>query len=644
MNPTRSLRAAALSVAVLSLSAVPASAQRAAAEADTLDLVHVPPIVVTATRGETPGDRVASDVEVIDEAAIERHRWPTALDALREASGVAVAQSGGFGGVASVFLRGAPAEHVLVLVDGVAVNDPASPTGAFDFGNVAIADVERIEVLKGPQSPLYGSAAMGGVIQLFTRRGAGPARGALTLEGGSFGTWRGAATAAGGRDGVSWSATASRRSTDGISAAAARLGNDEEDANRSTTLSGTLGWAASDALELRLFVRGRRSDTALDQDGPRGDDPNFETSEDAGSARLEARLDGGAWRHTLGVDLARIDRETVDRPDAARPETASTSDYQGRRWTAEWVVRGAVGPGTLTAGAEWEEERAETAFAGSGPFGDFEGGLPAATARTVGAFLQHEAGLGERLLVTAGGRVDHHDAFGSAATWRLAGVVPLADGRARLKGTLGTGFKAPTLSQLFDPQFGNEDLDAERSLGWDAGVEADLADGRARLSATAFGTRFEDLVAFDAGGYANVAEARTGGVELEASARPSDRLRVDGSYTWTEARDEDADEALLRRPRHAADLDVTVLVAGGADATLGARWVGKRADLDFSTFPAERVDLDGYLRLRAAASWPAKDALRVFARVENLLDETYEEVLNYGTPGRAAYLGVRADF
>lgn len=638
MNPNRTLRAAAVAVALLSL---PTSARAQDAERDTLALVHVPPIVVTATRSEAPVERVASDIEAIDRPAIERSRHATTIDLLRHVPGAAVAQSGPFGGVASVFLRGAPSEHTLVLIDGVEVNDPASPAGAFDFGNLAIDDVERIEVLKGPQSPLYGSAAMGGVVQIFTRPGGGPTGGSITLEGGAFGSWRAAGTAAGSSGPASWAFTASHRATDGISAAAARLGADEEDANRSTTLSGTLGWVASERVDLRLRVRGRSSAVDLDQDG--ADDPNFDTEEDAATARLEAGVRTGEWGHTIAFDVARFDRETVDRPDAARPETASAIDFEGQRWTAEWIARGEVGPGTLTGGAEWERERAETAFSGTGPFGDFEGGLPEETARTAGAFLQHRASFGERLHLTVGGRIDHHDAFGAAGTWRVAGVVPLAAGRTRLKGTLGTGFKAPTLSQLFDPQFGNAELEAERSLGWDGGVEADLAGGRLRLEATAFGTTFDDMVAFETDGFRNVAEASTSGVELEASVLASDRVRVRGSYVYTDARDEEADEALLRRPRHEVGADLEAVFANGADATLGARRVGEREDLDFSTFPAERVELDPYTLLRVGASWPLGDALRVFGRVENLLDEDYEEVLNFGTPGRAAYVGVKLD-
>ncbi len=642
MNAPGTIRTPIVVAAILLVVSAPAAAQEA--DRDTLEIVHVPPIVVTATRAETPSREVASDVSVVTGEEIERRRYGQAIDAVRHLPGVTVAQGGAFGGVASIFLRGSPSEHTLVLIDGMEVNDPASPSGAYDFAHMGIEDVERIEVLKGPQSPLYGSAAMGGVVQVFTRSPSATPRGSVTFEGGAFGTWRGAASATGTAGPLRYAATASHRATDGISAAAGRFGNEERDGDRTTSLSGTIDWSTAGVLDLSLGIRGVRSATDLDQDGREGDDPNFETDQEEASARLRARLPAGErWEHSLVFDVARHDRETIDLPDPVRPETRFESDFQGRRWSAEWIARGAVGPGSLTGGLEWEEQRAETGFSGAGPFGEFEGALPEATARTAGAFLQHQAGFGDRLFVTAGGRVDDHTEFGTALTWRLAPTLLMPATGTRLRATVGTGFKAPSLSQLFDPQFGNADLDPEQSFGWDAGVEQDLVDGRVRLGATLFGTGFEDLVAFDEGGFRNVRSARTGGIEATFSAWPTDRVRMTASYTFTDAEDEDVDEPLLRRPRHAAHLDVSARLTGGGDATLGARWVGERDDLDFSAFPAERVALDEYLLVRAAASWPVGSSLRVFGRVENLLDETYEEVLNFGTPGRAAYVGVKAE-
>lgn len=643
MTLFRPIRAAALAVGLVTVVPLP-SALAQEADGDTLDVIHVPPIVVTATRTGTPPEQVASDVSVVTREEIETRRHADALDALRDLPGVAVAQSGAHGGVGSVFLRGAPAEHTLVLVDGVEVNDPSAPSAAYDFAHLAIENVERIEVAKGPRSPLYGSAAMGGVIQVFTRSPGGSPGGSLTVEGGAFATWRTAASATGGTGPVRYAATATHRRTDGISAADERFGNDEADGDRTTSLSGTLDWSVTEALGMRVVARGRRSETDLDQEGRRGDDPNYRTDGEEASARVEATLrTGEEWRHTLAIDVARNHRETVDATDPERPDTHSESEFEGGRWTAEWVARGTAGPGVLIGGIEWERERAEASFAGAGPFGSFEGGLPRAEARTVGGFAQHQAAFADRLFVAAGARFDHHDEFGAAVTWRVAPTLSFPATGTRLKATLGTGFKAPTLTHLYDPLFGDPGLDAEESLGWDAGVEQDLAAGRVRLGATVFGNDFEDLVAFDAGGYRNVSAATTRGLEATASAWPTDRIRVTASYTFTDAEDEDTGEALLRRPRHAADLDLTGRFGSGGDASVGARWVGERDDLDFSTFPAERVSLDAYLLLRVSASWPIGSGLRAFGRVENLLDETYQEVLSFGTAGRAAYLGVKAE-
>jgi vitamin B12 transporter len=216
----------------------------------------------------------------------------------------------------------------------------------------------------------------------------------------------------------------------------------------------------------------------------------------------------------------------------------------------------------------------------------------------------------------------------------------------RLRGAVGTGFRAPGLSQLLDPSFGNPELEAERSRGWEAGVEAGPGDGALHAGATWFDTRFEDLIVFDGEALRNVREAETRGLELTAVARPAKSVAVRGAYTFMKAEETAGPEAgarLLRRPRHAADVRFDLL-RGRGEASLGLHWVGERQDLDFSTFPAGRVSLDGYLVARVAASWRWSGRIRVFGRVENLTDERYEEIYLFGTVGRAVHAGITATF
>jgi vitamin B12 transporter len=640
---TRSLPLAA--VALVAALAVEARAQAPAAGRDTLDWFHAPRIVVTANRGETPAAEVASSISAVDREQIERRRYRSALDALRDLPGVQVVGGGGAGGVTSVFLRGADSRHTLVLVDGVEMNDPSSPTGAYDFALLPAHDVERIEVLRGPQSTLYGSAATAGVIQVFTRGGGGPARMSLEAEAGSADARHFEASASGEAGPVRAFASASRRSAGGISATAPRLGGVEADGFESTSFAGRADWRAAEAAALGLVVRLRRDDVDLDQGGFAGaDDPNFASRAEELSARLEGRLEllDGRWSQTLAATLARHDRSTRDEPDPARPEDRSTGAFDGARWRLEWLHRLELTGGRVSAGVETEVERARSRFESESAFGPFESVFPEESARTTGAWVQHEGRRGGTPLAwSVGARLDAHERFGTAATWRVAPVLSLG-GQTRLRATWGTGFLAPTLFQLFDPQFGDPELDAEESRGWDAGLERDLFDGRARIAAAWFSTRFDDLIAFEfPDGYRNAGAARAEGVEATASAWPAESVRLAASYTHTRTEGPDGEE-LLRRPRHRAEVTLA-WDPGAAALAVTARYVGDREDLDFSAFPAERVTLDAYTVVRVAAAWRIDPRLELFGRLENALDESYEEVLGFGAPGRALHLGLGVD-
>lgn len=635
----RSLAAGVVAV----LAPVPALAQQPG-EPDTLPFVHVPPIVVTAARGDAPREEVASSISVVTREEIERRQYGTVLEALRDLPGTSVVRTGGPGGQTSVFLRGAAPEHALVLIDGIEVNDPSTPAGAYDFANLLAEDVERIEVLRGPQSTLYGSSATGGVIQILTRPAGGAPRLSVGAEGGSFGTWRTTVGTAGTAGPVEWTARATRRETEGISAVAATTGEPEDDPNDVSVVSGRFAWRG-ESVELALTARADLAETGLDQSGPGGDDPNFVSDAAQKAARAEARLSvRPGWEQVVAVSFARHDRVATDEVDEARPETRSRGDFEGRKWKGEWIHRIDGAGIRWTAGLEHESESALSSFASDGPFGPFESEFPEESARTTGVFLQGRWSGADRVHVTGGVRVDDHDRFGRATTLRLAPVVAFPRTGTALRATWGTGFRAPSLFQLFDPQFGNPDLEPEESAGWDAGVEQRLADGRLRLSATAFGTRFEELVGFDfETGYRNVQAASTRGVEVEASALLSARVRAGLSYTRLRAVDESGpeDERLPRRPKNAfeASLEWSEARTRGA---VTVRWVGEREDDDFSVFPAVRRSLDPYAIVRVTGSVRLGGA-RLFGRVENLLDQGYEEVLGFETPGRAFYGGVEAE-
>jgi vitamin B12 transporter len=640
----RKLSAIALGL-VLFAPAARAQEEEGAAALDTLDLFHAPPIVVTADRVEIPVSRVGVTTTVITRAEIERAQYRTVADALRHAPGVEIVQTGGFGGVTSAFLRGSGPEHAVVLVDGIELNDPSAPAGAYDLAGLLIEDVERIEIVRGPQSALHGSHAMGGVIQVLTRVGSGPPKATTRLEAGAHGTLHAAARVDGGEAALGWGIQATRRQTDGVSAAA---GGAERDAGESTGASAVLEWRPEGRWALRGTLRGRWGEAEIDQGaGASSDDPNFvsDATELAGHVEARFRTSGGRWEQSLGLGLTRHERESRDRPDPARELTRSLGEFDGRRWKLAWQSDLRWGAHRLVAGLDQEVETARTFFASDGEFGPFESEMPETSARTTGVFAEDLVALGDRAHVAVGIRADDHSRFGGVVTYRVAPVLALVPG-LRLRGAVGTGFRAPGLSQLLDPLFGNPDLDAERSRGWEAAVEAGPRNGTLQAGATWFDTRFEDLIVFDGEALRNVREAETRGLELTAGARPAESVAVRAAYTFMEAEETAGPEAgtrLVRRPRHAADLRID-LVRGSADASLGLHWVGEREDLDFSVFPAARVSLDGYLTARLAASWRWTERIRVFGRVENLTDERYEEIYRFGTVGRAVHAGITAGF
>lgn len=636
------------SLALLALLLTPAGVDaQEPARRDSVPLVHAPAIVVTANRGPTSAAYVASSITVVTRDEIERRQHRTVLDALRDVVGVAIVRNGGPGGVTSAFLRGAANDHVLVLIDGVEVNDPAAPTRAYDFADLPAADVERIEVLRGPQSTIYGSGAMGGVIQIFTRRGAGPPRVSLVGEGGSFASAHLALSAAGSGERIGYAVTIVERRTDGISAAPARLGNREADGHRVRSASGRLDWRAAPWAGLGMTVRASGAAADVDRGTPTGDDPNFVSEGGEASMRVwtELGLPESRWRHAVALGVARRDRETRDDPDAANPEDRSRGTYEGRRWTLEWLHEADLA-GTLTSGVETQSETASGSFESESAFGPFASELPGTSSRTTGVFAQHRSTIGP-LAAAIGARADHHSRFGTAATFRLAPVLSL--GATRFKATYGTGFKAPTLFQLFDPEFGNDELEAETSRGWDAGLERELAGGRVRVDGTLFATEFENLVGFEfPAGYRNVRAASTRGVEALVSWLALEELRLWASYTRTRTEDESEGpgrgKRLIRRPAHQGSVGIEWAVPRRADAAIELRLVGEREDEDFETFPAQRVTLEGYALLRLAGSYAMTENLRLFGRIENALDAVYEEVLGYGTPGRSLYGGLTATF
>jgi vitamin B12 transporter len=598
--------------------------------------------VVSATRMETPASHVGSSVTVIsaEELTANQYRW--VFEALRQVPGVDVVRSGSYGAVTSVFIRGTNSNHTLALVDGVELADPSSPTGAVDFGDFAPDNIARIEVLRGSASSLYGSDAIGGVINIITREGSGPPRFSFVGEGGSYQTVDGLVSASGGTPWVNYSLSASGLRSDGISTSPLQTRP-----YLRSNLSARLSTSFLESWKLSLVTRYLNSRTNIDdiQNGRAVYDPNYISRVDQVLMRPELRgaLFDGRWIQTLGFSWAHASRSVDNLPDIVNP-ASSKGRFLGIKNKLDWqhqvkLFRGNEALLLLEA----KEDTAQTSSLFSGGGFTFSSAFPRSSARTYGVTVEDRQQLFESLYLTGSARWDHHSLFGDVVTQQVAAAYEIAPTATRLHATEGSGFKAPSLLQLYDPQYGNRDLRPERSQSFDAGIDQALFDRILTVGSTFFTTDVTQLIGYDPFTFQsiNTSSVRITGVEnFAALSYRGFHARAD--YTWMHPLDRSTGRDLIRRPRHKVDAQVRQSIGG---FSVGARftYVGTRGDLDFSSFPSMQVSLASYSLLAFTAEYQLSRNVGLFGRVENALNERYEEVRSFPVPSRTLFLGARAD-
>jgi len=608
-------------------------------------------VVVTANRNETALSEVGSSITVITGQQIQEQQKTTVLEVLRAVPGLDVVQSGGPGGTTSVFIRGAKSEHTLVLMDGVELNDPISAGRPYDFAHLGTDNIERIEIVRGPQSTLYGSDAMGGVINIITAKGEGKPRGFLSAEGGSFNTLAERAGVSGGNRRVNYSLGVSRYDTNGISAANdTNDGNPEPDGYENTSVSTRVGLSPKENCDIDFILRHIDARVEIDNSGgPGGDDPNNAGDVRQLFLRAQARFSvlHDVWEQKVGFSLSDQDQSYRNDVDIDHPSDLDRGSYAGQMSKFDWQSHLFLFESNIiTFGVETEEEKGESDYYSESAWGPYTSTFTGKTARTTGYYFQDEIRVRDSWFTTVGVRLDDHTRFGTKTTCRLASAYLVPGTGTRIKGSLGTGFKAPSLYQLYAPHYGDETLKPEESTGWDVGVEQTLVLQKVFLGATYFSNDFDHLIDFDlaASKYLNTAAAQSKGFEVFASWQPGDALNLRLSYTHTETEDKSTGKDLLRRPRNkvGADIDYRFLKKGNVH--LGFFQVGRRDDYDPSSWPPAGVKLDGYQLVNIGASYDVATHVSLFGRVENLLDAEYEEVKGYGTPGIRVRGGIRMGF
>lgn len=647
--------AAALSL-LLAL-ARPARAQ----EPGAADTVRIEELVVTATRTAVPQAAVPAAVTVVRGDVLRARGVAHVLDALRALPGIAVVQSGSFGGTTSLFIRGGESDYVQVLVDGVPLNEPG---GRADLAHLSTDNIERIEVVRGPASVLYGSDAVGGVIQIFTRGGRGRPHAGAAIRGGSHGTLDYGAEVAGEAGIAGYSFSASRFATDGVYAYNNEYRND--------ALSGRVRIAPDARTEASLSLRYNDSEFHYPTDGA-GNlvDRNAVQLEERVAFSLEVgrhlteRLEARVLATASEIDGAIRDGQDDAADTLGLFAYRSRSDVHRRALDvrANYRVSAAA---LLTAGVELEDQALESRVEYDASWGPGADAFDAGRANR-GYYAQALLGPARALSLVLGARLDDNEAFGTFDTYR-AGIAYRPAGGTRLRAAAGTAFKEPTFYENFAQGFarGNPALRPERSRSWEAGLDQALPGERLVLSATYFDQRFRDVIQYTplppdpaAPNYFNVAEATAAGVELEARLSPLPGLAATVAYTFLDTEVADAGfesgpdaefvqgRPLVRRPAHAARLDVRYAPRGRGSVDVAVRYVGDRDDLDFSgpsarrtTLPAHVVaDLGAALALlRPEGRRPAVSAL---LRIDNIFDETYEEIVNFPARGRTLLFGAR---
>lgn len=609
-------------------------------------------IVVTATRLETPEKKVGSSLTVITGEELARSHKAYVLEALEGVLGLSTLRNGGPGATASVSVRGAGSEHTLFLLDGLELNDPINPSRSYDLAHLSLSQVDRIEILRGPQGLLYGSDALGGVVNIITRAGRGKPRLTLASSAGTLQTLTSDLGLSGSGRKTDYSLSLFHERTAGISAASSAYpGNVEKDGYRNLSLAARFGYAPRPTKSLTLTVKAVEARTELDNfGGPGGDDPN--SRQDYGTLLVRGQYRGltasGRWEQALSVSWLGARRENRNPIDEAHPQDRDEGLYRSDIFKVDWQNNFFLHPAhTLTAGLELEEERGRSDYVSESAWGAVESRFPSVRAGSAGVYLLDRWEYRDRFFVTAGVRADRHSRAGAAVTFRVAPAYLVAATGTKLKASFGTGFKSPSLYQLFAPEtswgpVGNPALRPERAAGWDAGFEQSFMKERFTFGLTWFENAFRDLVDFDfAAGYINIGRARTKGLEASAKTRLGGEVRLGVSYTRLSARDEDAGTDLFRRPRDKFSADIGARLAGRFDMTVTALYVGRRLDRDFSVYPYQTVGLPGYVLLGAVLSTTVGPRLELFARFDNILGARYEQVWGYGAPGFSLTTGIR---
>jgi vitamin B12 transporter len=597
------------------------------------------PIVVTATGSPSFITESGQAITLINLEQIETRQPATLSDLLSTTPGVTVSRNGPIGSVTAVRIRGAEGDQTLALIDGVRINDPSSPGGGFDFGNLLIGNIQNVEILRGPNSVAFGSQALGGIVNVQTSQFETGRSGAVRAEYGYQDRANVAGHAGFGLGPIEASLGGGYFQDNGISAF---KDGTEADGFRQYAANGRVKVKLSDAIN--FDVRGYYADSRVDIDGfpppffSFADTPEFGTTQQwTGYAGLNGAFGNGAFKNRLAFTLSDINRDNFSTPGQATPDYLSRGRNERIEYQGDWQFSESL---RAVFGAEHEKSRMSDGFSAT------------ATSMTSG-FAQLVVQPIARLTLTGGARLDDHQDFGSHTTFS-ANMAWETSGGVVLRAAYGEGFKAPTLFQL-DSFYGNGLLRPESARSYEAGIalrwrpelvaSATLyrRDTRNQIDfISCFGQTLGVCTNRPFGAYDNIDRTKAQGIEIELVLRPSQDLSFTANYTLTDTKDKSSGLSLLRRPRHSVNFSADWDLARWLKVGASLQMLSDSADVDFQTF--SRTQLDGYALAGLRAAVPVNGTIELYGRVDNLFDAEYETVSGYGTYGRNAHVGVRARF
>jgi vitamin B12 transporter len=600
----------------------------------------VDPVVVTATKVATPAEQLGASVTVVNGEDFQTYHYPTVDEALRNVPGVQIRRSGAYGKATSVTIRGANANQVQVLVDGLRVKSPT--LGQVDLSDISPDLIERIEVIRGAQSTIYGADAIGGVVNIITRKGTGgPFQASVQQEVGNYDTLVSRATVHGAWKILHYALSASHFESNG------QFQNDETDANAiSARIGATLPWDST----LDFIFRYDKNDIGVPVKGvfpgPQPINPiinrNARSQSETTIFSLEGKTRPVEWWETRGR-LARYENSSGFQ-DPVDPGVAfdfpTFSQVNVERREAEWVNSFFIGKwSTSSVGLEHRREIGEN-------HNTFR-----AVSETQSVFFEQQLRFFERLFVTGGFRVEDNSVWGTTTTERGSLAFLIKETGTRLRGSAGTGFRAPTFNDLFFPGFGNPVLQPEDSLSYDFGVDQKLWNNRIRLGLTYFQNEFKNLITCctpiptaPLGGPLNVGRARSAGIEFTSEVDVRPNLVASLNYTYTDSENLATDRLLPREPRHRWNVGLTWEPITKLSLFTQVHVVTEQFEPFGEVYNSghTRVDIGGTWRIVERMGWLRK--LELTARIQNLLNEGYAEVRGFPALGINALVGLRASF